>query len=206
MLPLIKINTKSIFTEVEDFMHPGNMNIVVQTFAYDLTNLIKGLRNKNTNVDRLFSETILAGVMQKQFKSKVMFFYSPHSKFTFISAALLKLNSNLNWLCNIQGYSEYGQEYLKPNAKPFMYWDGDNLHRIYYLPDYNPSEYYVNDFGSLFGLLSSDTNQDSYNRIKRNEANNTWDYSIVPDEHEEILTVKNKKFVLLHSRYELISE
>lgn len=206
MLPVIKISTKDIFVAVEDFMEPGKINISVQTFAYDFTEFKKGLESKNENADRLMSKTILVGMMQKQFKSKIMFFYSPYSEYTFISAALLKLNSNLNWLRNIPGYSEYGQENLKPNARPFLYWDGDNLHRIYYIPDYEPSTSYINDFGSLYGLLSSDTDPDTYNRVKLNKANKTWDYSIVPDEHEEIITVKNKKLVLLHSRYELINE
>lgn len=205
MLPLIKININEIYFKADNLISKERDNIVVQTFAYNVNDLLVQYEKKKENADQLFTRAILYGIMSKQPKSKIIFFYSPHSEYTFISIALHKLNSNFFWLQKIPGYCEWGQEYLKENARPFLYWDGNNLHRIYFLPEYKPATRYITDFGSLYGLLSSETDEQTYKRIKLNEDGKAWDYSIVPDMHDEIVTVKDNKLVLLHSRYELIT-
>ena len=78
------------------------------------------------------------------------------------------------------------------------------MHRIYEITDYESGKYYINDFGSLYGLNIFETNKDEYERIKSNQGNEAWDYSIVPEEPEEIITYKDKKLVLLHSRCMLL--
>ncbi len=201
MLPLIKINPNNILHVVENFLSPDNINIVGQTFAYRFNDLLSRLKEKNENMDRYFSTRILEGMSKKPLKSEMLFFYSPHGDFSFISAALLKLNINLNWMSKFAGYYESGQDYLKQNSQPFMYWDGNNLHRIYNIPDYDPSFKYINDFGSLYGISTSEAEDFYYNRTLLNEDSETWDYSIVPDESEEIVTINGNKYVLLHSRY-----
>jgi len=203
LLPLIKINLTECCQITEDIVILGKHNIAVQTYAFNFDEFLEGLKKNNENADVHLSKTILQGLMQKPLKSKILFFFSPNSQFNFISAALLKLQSNLHWLSNIYGYVESAQEYLKPNARPFMYWDGNNLHRIYDITNYDPSSNYINDFGSIYGLASSETEEEMYKHIKANTDNQSWDYSIVPKEHEEIVTIKEKKFVLLHNRYEL---
>ncbi len=201
MLQLIEINYQKVCQIVQDYASPGYFRTVVQSFVCDFEELSKGISINRENEDRVFTKIILSGIVKKQPKSNILFFYTPFSKILKISVATRKLNTDFMWLREIPGYCEYGQDYLNEIAKPFLYWDGKNLIRIYHIPDYNPDNHYINDFGSLYGLMSFETNEENYNDIKENRDKIHYDYSVVPKDPEEIITHKDKKYVLLHSRY-----
>ena len=57
------------------------------------------------------------------------------------------------WLRNVPGYFECGSDYVRPNSRPILHWNGKNLTRIYVM-DEQPDQgrTYISDFGSLFGL------------------------------------------------------
>ena len=99
----------------------------------------------------------------------------------------------------IRGYFEQGREALHPNAVPIVYYDGKNCYRIYELPrDFDSEKLYVSDLCGLGGIYLGETDSEMYEYIKANPTEK-YDYSVVPNESEEILTVNGRKHVLLHA-------
>jgi hypothetical protein len=201
MLPLIEINYKKVCQIVQDYASPGYFRTVVKSFVCDCDKLSKEIAIINENEDRVFTQIVLSGIIEKQLRSNILFFFTPFSKMIKISVATLRMNTNFMWLRNLPGYSEYGQDYLVDIAKPFLFWDGNNLIRIYDIPDYDPNKYYINDFGSLYGLCSTETDPENYNDIKENRGKEYFDYSVVPKNPEETIIHNDKKYILLHRRY-----
>jgi len=204
MLKIIDIRIAEICKTANDFMAGGQEKIVVQSYAYHTDKIIDDMKEAKTNIDQYFSRLILHGLSTSKLKSKILFFFVPLGEVTIMCAADNKQNIDHYYLSKTNAYFESGQEYLHNNARPFMYWDGKNVIRIYSLPEeYSAEKYYFNDFGSLYGLLTAEADEEYYNELK-NEPGESWDYSIVPRESEEIITYKEKKLVLSHSFYRII--
>jgi hypothetical protein len=149
------------------------------------------------------SKGILSGIKSNPVRTKLVFLYAIYSHFIAVSVSNVNLKVMCNWLCKIKGHCGYGREFLQENACPFMFWDGSNLHRIYRLPEnYNPIMQYASDFGSFSGLMVRKVDQETYQEVKDNRTK-LWDYSIVPEQHEEVILNKAKRLVLLHSFYKV---
>lgn len=203
MLQVIDIKITEICKTAIDFMAGGQEKIVVESFAYHTNEIIGDVKEDKINIDQYFSRLILYGLSASKLKTNILFFYVPLGDVTLICAADNKHNIDHYYLSKTNEYFESGQEYLHSNARPFIYWDGKNVTRIYALPDeYSDEKYYFNDFGSLYGLFTSESDEEYYYELKSNPGE-FWDYSIVPKEQEEIITYKNKKLVLSHSFYRL---
>ena len=85
-----------------------------------------------------------------------------------------------------------------------MFWDGSNLYRIYSPPgNYDPRTQYASDFGSLSYLIVSEVDKSTYQEIKDNKAGH-WDYSIVPEQHGEVVVGETERLMLFHSFYKVI--
>ena len=117
------------------------------------------------------------------------------------------------WAREIPGYFESGRDSIDDGARPFAYWSGQNLHRLYpaesLLPfpaeDGSPVEVtddmeFVSDLGSGFGWTVAQADPAIAKGIRASGEEN-WEYSLVPHHAEEIVQVGELRCVLLHSRY-----
>jgi hypothetical protein len=202
-LPLIDLNLKELCHHSSDFLS-GRKGIVGYTYAYDFARLSEAAVEKGENLDGYLSKAILRGMSDHPVKGKLLFFYAPLAHLIFLSVASHSLKARCDFLHEVRGYSEYGQEFVRDEAKPFMLWDGGNLHRLYQLPkDYNPEGFYISDLCSGFGITIEETSEETYQRTATDRAG-SYESSAVPTQHEEIVNHNGRKHLLLHSFYRLV--
>lgn len=202
-LPLINLNLKEICHHSSNFLS-GQAGIIGYTYAYDFAGLSKAAIEKGENLDGYLSKAILRGMSDHPVKSKLLFFYAPLVNLIFLSVTSSGSKARCDFLHDVKGYAEYGQEFVRDEAKPFMLWDGGNLHRLYQLPqEYDRDGFYISDLCSGFGLSVEETNEETYRLIAADRAG-SYEYSVVPMQHEEIINYNNRKHLLLHSFYRLV--
>lgn len=170
----------------------GQTVIVGQTTCYHFDELTAAAESANENTDRFFTKAIAAGMASKPVKSRLLFWYAPGEQHLFLSFTDKRLQVLCSWMHDIPGYFEQSQEPLHSNAVPIVYYDGMNICRIYELPkDFDSEKYYISDFCGMGGIYLEEADEEMYEYIKTNPVEK-YDYSVVPRESEQILTVNGK--------------
>jgi hypothetical protein len=108
------------------------------------------------------------------------------------------------WMYSIPGYLESGRDFVGLIDKPYAYWDGHNLHRLYPRTRVaSENSVLVCDFGNGFGWTVEARHPDHVlDQVLENDPE-YWEYSCIPSsKHEEIVTVRDTRCVLLRSFYE----
>jgi hypothetical protein len=103
------------------------------------------------------------------------------------------------WLRNLPGYFECGSDFVPPNGKPYLYWNGSNLTRVYIVDDPpEPGQTYLSDFGTPFGVVVGRGNEVAVEQVRANDPA-YLEYSIVPEEPDEIVVIGNLRCILSHA-------
>ena len=103
------------------------------------------------------------------------------------------------WMNTVPGYFECGSDYVSANSRPYLYWDGNNLTRVYLISE-SPErgQTYLCDLGALMGSLIGAGDEGAIERVKACDPD-FLEYSIVPDVAEEVVSVGGRKCVLCHA-------
>ena len=214
MLPTLNLDLSKICQSRIDLFAGGKTSFIGRTRCYHLDQLRDAARQSNENLDRFITKHLAAGMGTKPVKSELLFWFAkyarPHegrnpakpvkSELLFWFAAgndliwLTPCDKALRvgcwWMNEIPGYWESGTEGVRDNAKPYAYWDGNNLYRIYALPEsFHEDALYLNDLGTLFGLAVEECDEETHCSF-RDEPMERWDYSVVPTESQEIVEVQ----------------
>lgn len=198
MLPVLTINPATISHFGSDLLS-GRRGFVGRSYLYHLDQLRDAAIDAGENVDRFITKHLAAGMAAKPVKSKLLFWFAPGNNLVWLSACDRALKVGCFWMRDLPGYWESGQEFVRDNARPYAYWNGSNLYRIYELPEYfDEHAFYASDLGNAFGIGLSECDEDMYSYI-RDERQEKWDYSVVPQEGEEITDVDGRKLVVLHA-------
>lgn len=196
MLPLIKLDLTELCCLGND---EGRCVIISQNTYYVAVKVEAAAASQGNNIDRFFTKAILAGMAINRVKGPLVFWFAPLQGLFLLSFTDKRLKSKCWWRLDIPGYYEQGQAPLPQHAAPFIYYDGSNIYRIYPLPnDFETDKHYLSDFCGMGGLYVGETDEDMYEYVRTNPVEK-YDYSIVPRENEEILTINGKKHVLLHA-------
>lgn len=206
MLPVKEIVLYDDCKLTKDVYGSGEYNVFAYTYAYNFSKMRDAALEEGENLDRFLSRQILAGMVRRPVRDKLMFFYTPwpDPEYVIISVSSRSMKAKCQWLLHLIDYCSYGEEYLRATGKPFMYWDGKELHRIYEAPPkVSARSKYICDLGSSYGLTVSKAPAAQYREIARNRTEN-WEYSAVPAEEEEQIAIEGKQQVLHHSFYMLL--
>jgi hypothetical protein len=107
-------------------------------------------------------------------------------------------------MADIAGYREQGQDYLKENSRPFLYYDGLNVTLVHFVSEtIEQDAYYIADLGNMFGLNVARTEKDNYEDIRDN-ASKYYDCAVVPSEAAQIAEWLGKKIVINHAFCRLV--
>lgn len=202
MLPTLEIEldrscrlVREVFTDQIQF--PG------QTYAFHYNPAIESAQIQSKSLDRLITEVVLDGMTENPIKSQVIFWYSAIRDMLFLTSCELHRRFDPVWLRRIAGYMESGSDFVPENARPYLYWNGDNLTRVYPpCDDWESGQTYLCDLGSLPRYSIGPGVDFAVDAVRATNPDYTA-YSIVPEEPQQIITVGNRKCVLMYAFYRL---
>ena len=172
--------------------------VIGQNFCYDWQRVQTAAKKAYLNLDHFLCLPIGSRLTEKGLKSPVTFWYTPLNKHFVITVCSKRKTDFFDPLHDLPGYMEYGGDYLRPTARPFLHWDGSRIVRVHAIESPYDSECLVADFWNLFGLTVSESGESQYNKI-RSQPEDYFEYSAVPCETEEDLSWKGHKFTINHA-------
>ena len=177
----------------------GRQSLIGQDFVYKWDPVREYATRRGLNLDSFLVLPIAARLFEKKLLSSVLFWFTPMND-VFVVTVCSKRNVNfMNPLHSLTGYVEYGQNYLRPHARPFLYWNGENVLRIHPVLDMDtPPEYLVADFGNLFGLTVAESSPEQYREILENPVD-YFDCLAVPEESEQVCDWNGKTSTIQHA-------
>ncbi len=205
-LPTIPIDIFKICLVQDDWVTGRRGLIVGRTFVYEAATVKNEAAELGMNIDEFFTSHILNGMFKKKMKRKVLFFYCVSNEFFFISACCNTLQTNFKMLYQIPGNVESGDEPIKPRSSPYIYWDGTSIYRIHREPEaQGRASFIVEDFCALTGdsISAAYTSNEVYQRIAALKTPNQ-EYSAVPTESSQGMSLYSKKYELKHAFYEIV--
>jgi hypothetical protein len=201
MLPVIKLNLQKLCPADLSLLDFRRV-IVGFTFSFYFSEVRGAAERAGQNLDTFLSRRFLRGLHDKPVKGKALFWYAPHNEFIFLSVTGQGMDDEQGWVSNIPGVCDWGREPLRDNARPYMYWDGKRLRRIYKLPGARrKGARYVSDLGALTGLCVMKVDKEEHRRL-RGDVVEHWDYCVLPEDEEESVTEGGKNLVLSHAFWE----
>lgn len=202
MLPTIRIDLARLCAPAFDFAHGGH-TFLGYAFAYYFDQAVRFAQEQHKSLDRVLTELVLDGITAHPLRTKVLFWFTPTNDLLFLTVSDIRQRLHPMWMRNLKGYIECGNDYVQPNARPFLCWDGNNLTRVYPKPEERePGQTYLCDLGTLFGYCVGAGDEGAVECVRACDPEFTV-YSIVPEEPEEIVTIGQRKCVLSHAFYEL---
>ncbi len=144
--------------------------------------VLDAAREEAMNIDRFLTCRLSLFLTKKKPKSNILIFYTPtQDRFVVTVCSRRRVNflDVLHSTAGMPGYMEYGQDYVPVTARPFLYYGGMEIFRVYDVDNPKPGAFYVSDFGNLFGLTTFTVSKDDYVRIKTDVQSHV-EYSVVP--------------------------
>jgi len=154
-------------------------NVVGHDFCFDWQKVQDASEAMNCNLDHYLCAPLVERLLGKSLKSPVTFWYTPLGKLFVVTVYSPRKVDFFDPLVSMQGYVEYGGNYLRPNAMPFLHWDGKNAFRVHAIRERLNGMFLLADFGNGFGLDVSETDEHTYNEIL-NKSVEYFGYSAVP--------------------------
>ena len=219
MLPLLELSLSALSQSALDFSRLdglGNRALTDaeveracrtytgQSFAFRDQDLQETADQTGQNLDQLLSRHFAFGFTSHPIKRKALLWFGRRFDCVIITVCDNRGQLDPQWMRAVPGFFESGSDYVSTRDRPYGYWDGHNFHRIY--PDIqtsSPDRVLVSDFGNGFGWSVAESDTDDIETVAELLAANpdSWEYSIVPKDHEEIVTINDSRCLLLHSRY-----
>ena len=147
-------------------------------------------------LDQSLTFDLTQALQSKSLSSPVLVWFGCAQEAFFLWVCGNKATTLIETMIASPGYEESGQDYIAPNAVPFLYWDGQYAYRVYRVDQsIRDEKNWVQDFGNRFTALITPENQDTYERIKANpiEHNN---YSAIPAGTELVLRKSQNRVAL----------
>jgi hypothetical protein len=197
-LKTIKLKLKDLCRYYLKDLTEGKEAPVGETYCYSYEVLVDGAKDAGLNLDEFLTASVGYSLSEKVLRGKVLLYYAPFNQKTWLTVCSKK-NLLLNSLGKIPGCLEQGQDFLPPNASPFIYYDGKEIYRIHRLGEQPRSwVYYFVDFETFSGLFYSATNKAKYEMIRNNLLDHP-EYSVVPTESRQVLGWQGKKIMINHA-------
>lgn len=176
----------------------GREGAIGQDFCYAWDRVKAVAIKREVNLDTYVSLPLVARLFEKKLSSPVAFWYTPLNDLFVITVCSKRNVDFMDPLHSLPGYAEYGQAYLRPIARPFVYWDGKTVYRLHPIGAETLGTNLVADFGNLFGLTVAESDADQYQEIRKNPTE-YFEYAAVPEEPEQHCNWNGKNFVIQHA-------
>ena len=199
MLPEIEFNPNTIW-KIGNNPWTGTMSPLCEAFWFNWTVLIEHCRNKNMNLDHFLTSRFVSYFSSEKLKSPLAIYFAGKTD-KLLLAGCSKRNVNflriLHSNSGMEGYLEYGEDFLIQGAIPFYYFNGSEHFRIYTLFQEPQSEYLICDLGNGFQVMIEDTDKETYDGIKNDSVNYT-EYSAIPIDSQQKIVVSGEEIIVNH--------
>ncbi len=175
----------------------GSNDAIGQDFIFDWGIVREFSMGHGYNLDWFITPPIAWRLFEKRLLCSITFWYTPLNNHFVITVCSKRNVDFMNPLHGLPGYSEYGQSFLRQNARPIIYWDGHFVFRIHPIFPNTSSEYLVEDLGNLFALFVEESDQEQYNEILQNPVE-YFDYLAVPVKEEQSYNWNGKLIKVKH--------
>ena len=174
-LPVMTANDLGIF--------PKNIrtDAIGHDFCFDWQGVQVAAKRQQCNLDDYLCVPLVKRILAVALKNHITFWYTPLGKQFIVTAYSPSEVDFFNPLYNMHGYVDYGGNYLRSTARPFLHWDGNNVFRVQAISTPPNGLFFLADFGNGFGLDVSDTDEDTYKEIQNN-SNKHFEYSAIPNQ------------------------
>lgn len=135
-------------------------------FCYDWRKVQDAAKKRGCNLDVFLTAPLAKRLTDKRLKTPVSFWYTPLGNLFVVTVCSSKNVNFFDPLRSMPGYLEYGENHLRPTARPFLHWDGSHVIRVQALRASADSAFFVGDFGNGFGLTVAESGEESYRRIQ----------------------------------------
>jgi len=183
MLPKIEIQISKI-CKLGFNLRTGERGPIGDSYWFEWDAVLDAVKKQKLNLDTFLTLRLAHSLANKKPKSNILVFYAPtNDRFalTVCSRRSVSLLDVLDSTAGMPGYLEYGQGHVQPVARPFLFYNGKEIYRVYEVEDPEPDEYYVCDFGNAFGLTTSPAEKEEYEDILSDSESDPV-YSAVPRE------------------------
>ena len=183
MLAIIEIHISKV-CKLSLNLRTGERGPIGDSYWFEWDAVLDAMKEQKMNADTFLTLRLAHFLTKKRPKSNILIFYAPtNDRFalTVCSRRSVSFLEALHSTAGMPGYLEYGQGHVLPIARPFLFYTGMEIYRVYEVEDPEPDGYYVCDFGNLFGLTTSAVATEEYDEFLSDVESDTV-YSAVPRE------------------------
>lgn len=200
MLPEFSVQISDI-AEIGFNQSTGGNSPVGDAFWFSWEPVLSAAKKQGVNFDTYLTHRIGKFLNDKKTKTTLVIFYAPFNDrfcLTICSRNIPDFFKVLHSNSGMPGYLSYGEDYVTLNAKPFIYYMGLQVFRVYQAESPKNNTYYVSDFGNAFGLTTSPCDKETYSDINDHPVT-YMDYSVVPNEPTTQITIDSKNVTVNHA-------
>ena len=149
------------------------------------------------NLDSFLVLPIAERLFEKKLRSTIMFWYTPLNNLFVIT---VRSGANVNFmnpLYDLPGYTEYGESFLRPHARPMILWRSGMVYRTHFLQSNSGSVRLVADFGNGFGLAVASADDAWYEQVLETPQNH-FEYLAVPEARRQNCDWNGRSFIIEH--------
>jgi hypothetical protein len=178
-------------------------SLIGKTYCFHWDAVCDEAKRHRMTLDRSLAFDLAKGFQQHRHTSPVLIWYGVINGMLFLWVTGNHTSAYTPWMSASAGYFETAQDYLRPNAVPFFYWDGQYGHRIYQIdPSIKNKPYWVQDLGSLIATQIVADTKETFARIQADPVQHC-DYSAISPEIEVILRKGDSRVAITQALIEL---
>ena len=176
----------------------GHRAAIGKDFVYRWEPVRVSAMQRGLNLDNFLVLPIAARLSDKKLRSPVLFWFTPMNDVFVVTVTSRRNVDFMDPLHSLPGYTQYGEDYLRPHARPIVYWNGVEPLRTHPMLGNAPGGFLVADFGNLFGLNVAESSAEQHREILENPVD-YFEYVAIPDTPEQVCNWNGETFILQHA-------
>ena len=164
-------------------------------FVYDWQKVQDAAREANQNLDCYLCLPIGARLAEKKPETPVTFWFAPMSQYFVVTVCSTKEVDFMNPLHGLKGYVQYGANYLRHDARPFLHYQDGCIIRVHMLDAQSYAQYLVADYGNASGLTVERTDERQFNEIGQSPLDH-YEYSAVHSGYEDHVSWNDQDYIV----------
>ena len=125
-------------------LETGKSKPIGEGYLFQWDAVLDAAKKQGCNLDTFLTLRLALFVTKKRPKSNILIFFTPtNDRFvlTVCSRRSVSFVDVLHSTAEMPGYLEYGQDFVPPKARPFLFYTGMEIFRVYEVESPEPDAY-----------------------------------------------------------------